>query len=203
MFTTKGILYTAHSGGVMVFWPTPEGWRDMTYGGVWNNKPPGFIDAQIALLIDAGIPPANARRFCRAIAFGGNTTAEAYLAWAERQCPRKGTAPELVTQADLPPRAYRACWARSPNGGPVGVDLRPAQSLHWIRLRYAADEEDKRRSRDLWDKLGAVTIDTNGIRTAIRNARDEHELFKVWPDDIPRTEDVPPEFHQLEIRRAA
>lgn len=175
----RGILYTRHDGGVTVTYPTPEVFRVMQCGGFWNDKPSGYVQTQIERQIQAGIDPDHARRFAHAVAFGGCSEAETWEIIRDRDCARHGTLHELIDVADLPDRWFRDAWRRSSNGGPPSVDLEKARPIQWKRLLDAVSQENKRREFDLFGPA-PIRISKAEYQTAIKHARDDEELRKVW-----------------------
>mgnify|MGYP001571673366 FL=1 len=81
---------------------------------------------------------------------------------------------------ELPDRWFRNAWTRSANGGPVGVDLRLARPLQWQHARQAVAAENQKRAES-FEAIRPVVVDWEQIRSAIRHARDEEELRRVWP----------------------
>lgn len=181
----KAILYTRHDGGVSVCHPTRDVFNIMQHGGYWNDRPHGFVSAQIERQISSGIAPDHARRFAHAVAFGGCSEAEAWEIIRDRDCARHGTQHELIDTGELPPRWFRDAWSRSANGGPVNINLEKAKPIQWSRLVQAVSQENKRREFDLFGgppiKLPKLTI-----QSAIRNARDAEELERIWLPELPR-----------------
>lgn len=176
----KRIVYTRHDGGVSVCIPTQDIFRIMQAGGYWNDRPHGFVDAQIERQIEGGIAPDAARRFAHAVAFGGCTEAEAWGLIRDRDCGHLGTLHELQDADDLPDRWFRDAWRRSANGGPVGVNLEMARPIQWARARNAVKQENDKRAAG-FVKRRPLSVAWESIRNAIRHARDESELRKVWP----------------------
>lgn len=181
----RRIVYTRHSdGGVDVCIPSAEIFRIMQFGGYWDDRPRGFVQTQIERQIEGGIAPDHARRFAHAVAFGGCTEAEVYDIIRDRDCARHGTLHELIDASELPDRWFRDAWRRSPNGGPVGVDLDKARNVQWKRLCFAVNEENKRRALDLFG-LAPIKLPKLTYQNAIKHARDEDELRKVWIKGLP------------------
>jgi hypothetical protein len=181
----RGIVYTRHDGGVSVTYPTPEIFRVMQNGGFWDDRPRGFIDTQIERQIASGIDPDHARRFARAVAFGGVTEAEAWEIIRDRDCARHGTMHELIDPSELPDRWFRDAWSRSANGGPVGVSLSKARPIQWRKIITAVQEENKKRELDLFGPA-PLKINKAEYQTAINHARDAEELRKIWITSLPQ-----------------
>lgn len=179
----KGIVYTRHDGGVSVTYPTAQIFRVMQCGGFWDDRPRGFIQTQIERQIASGIDPDHARRFAHAVAFGGCTEAEVWEIIRDRDCARHGTLHELIDVTDLPDRWFRDAWRRSSNGGPPSVDLEKAKPIQWRRLVEAVSQENKRRELDLFG-LPPIRLPRVTMQSAIKNARDDQELRRIWLDGL-------------------
>lgn len=178
----KRIVYTRYSdGGVDVCTPAPEIFRIMQCGGYWDRMPRGFVDRQIELQIEGGVAPDHARRFAHAVAFGGCSEAEVWDIIKDRDCARHGTLHELMDTSELPDRWFRDAWRRSPNGGPVGVNIGIARLIQWQKIYEAVQEENKRRA---WNLFGKRPIKLNKLeyQAAIKRARDDEELRRIMPD---------------------
>jgi len=179
----KGILYTRHDGGVTVTYPMPEIFRVMQSGGYWDHKPRGYVQTQIDRQIQAGIDPDHARRFAHAVAFGGCTEAEVWEIIRDRDCARHGVLHELIDVSDLPDRWFRDAWRRSSNGGPPSVDLEKAKPIQWRKLLGAVSRENKRRELDLFG-LPPIKFHRLTYQNAIKHARDDEELRKIWHPNL-------------------
>lgn len=181
---TKSIVFNAHGGGVSICTPAPAMFDAMRCGGYWRDMPAGFVATQIERNIANGVAPDHARRFCRALAFGGLSEAEVYAVVRDRDCLRDGEAHDLIDPAELPDTWFRDAWSRGHNGGPVWVDVEKARPIQWRRIVAAVDSENARRART----LGAgrpYRLARLAIERAIRNARDDDELRRVWPEGLP------------------
>ena len=114
---------------------------------------------------------------------GGCTTAEALAIIRDRDCAHLGTMIELFDIDELPgDRWFRDAWTRSHNGGPVYVYLPRARRVQIDRIKGAVAQRNRRRLL-----LGRALIAPawGSIGNAIRHARDEHELRRVWPEGLP------------------
>lgn len=182
---SKAILYTRHEGGVSICYPTDDMISVMGRGGYWNDRPRGFIEEQIRRQIADGIHPDHARRYAHAVTFGGCTTAEAFDIIKDRDCTRHGHSFDVIDpHKELPPdRWFRDAWHRSANGGPVVIDLVKARVIQWQRVSYAVEKENKRRLNALYVEP-PVAFDPDRVRSAIKWARDEDELRRIWPEEI-------------------
>ena len=179
------IVYTRFDGGVSICYPTDDVISWMSCGGYWNNRPRGFLEAQIERQIADGRDPDASRRFAHAVQFGGRTTAEALEIIRDRDCAHLGTAIELWSRDEVPTdRWYRNAWYRSPNGGPIGVSLKLAKPIQFKHIKTAVDAETKRRSEDFKLFDVPVDVDLSVIRESIYRARDEVELRSVWPKGL-------------------
>ncbi len=161
----------------------------MASGGWFHPKQPrtrtwqGEIDAQI----EAGFPEDATRRFIRALAFGGCTTAEALAIIRDRDVERGSTAIELWDVDELPDRWFRNAWRRSHNGGPIVIDLekaRPLQAAHIVR----AVTKFNKRTHPLLERFRkapqAVSPDWDRLYLRINKAHDEPSLRAVWPEEL-------------------
>lgn len=185
----KRIVYTRHDGGVSVCCPAPEIFTVMSSGGYWDDQPRGYVETQIERQIAAGIAPDHARRFAHAVAFGGATEAEVWGIVRDRDCARYGTLHELMDFDDLPGRWFRNAWYRSANGGPVGVDLKRAKEIQFYHIRTVEDVERRRHGYAM--NARPIDVPWITIESAIRNAIDESELVRVWPEALPKPKELP------------
>lgn len=156
----------------------------MQRGGLWGNPPPGFFDEQVRRQVQSGIPAHVALRYLAALCFGGVTEAEAWGIFRDRTHNPAGHSHELIDFNDLPDRWFRSAWERGHNGGPPSVNLHKARPIQWRKIVDAKDAENQRRERDLYDVLGVLKLDDQTLKTAIRHARDEDELRKIWPEEL-------------------
>lgn len=179
------IVYTPHEGrGVHFGIPAEECLSAMSCGGYWSHMPKGFVDVQIARQIRDGIDPNHARRFARAVAFGGCTTKEAISIIKDRDFARRGYDFALLDRDEIPQdRWFRDAWARNHNGA-VCVDLEKARPIQWVRVRDASKAEERRRETDLslWSRR--VDVPWLSIEAAIRHASCEDELRRIWPEGL-------------------
>lgn len=174
------IVYTKRDGGVAICHPVWQDVRPMMLGGLWRNVGRGFIDRQIAAHESSGIPTDAAMRFVHAVAFGGCSYQETMAILRDKDCAPNGTACELVDQTDLPrDRRLRDAWRRSPNGGPIYIDMGLARPIHWARIREWLRWNE--------DQLTPVTVDVSAVRDAVRRAADPNELVRVWPEGLYST----------------
>jgi hypothetical protein len=182
--TSKRILYTAFEGGVHLCQPTDDIFRIMQTGGYWNDRPRGFFDEQIARQMSDGIAERHARRFALAVQFGGCSEAEAWEIIRDRDCAHRGTLHELIDVAELPPdRWFRGAWHRSANGGPVVINLRKARRIQLERIKTVVARHNHKRTM-----LGRSPFKAPWLTygAAIRHARDDEELRRVWPEELAR-----------------
>jgi hypothetical protein len=183
---TKRIVYTRNSdGGVSVCTPTQWAIETMSCGGFWSDMPRGFGNTQIERQIARGVNPDAARRYVRAVQFGGLTTAEAYAVIRDRDCAHLGHTFELLAYSDLPDRWFRDAWRPNHNGGPPRIDLELARPIQWRRLRGVAAQEDK-RGTEAFEEERPLHIDWPQIRTAIKHASSVDALRNVWPQELNR-----------------
>lgn len=184
MRISKRILYSNHRGGVSVCLPSQDLFDIMNRGGHWDDQPRGFLQEQIERQIGSGIAPDHAKRFAHAVAFGGVTEAEAWGIIKDRDCARFGVAHELIDASELPSRWFRDAWRRSSNGGPIWIDLEKARPIHWGRIRKLTKDENARREES-FEPVPLIDVPWETIRGAIRHARDEDELARIWPEGLP------------------
>lgn len=179
----KRIVYTRHDGGVSICAPSLTALAYMTGGGGrWDGFAPGFIERQIEAQSKYGVGEYAAAKFVKAMQFGGCTTNEAYEIMRDRFCTHLGTGCELWDTEEISKdRWFRNAWRRSPNGGPIYVDLRKARRIQLDKIKQAVSRINKPRlhlGRKLfvphWGELG----------NAIRHARDEKELQRIWPKEL-------------------
>ncbi len=185
MIATHVIVYNrkaADDPGVSVCRPVPEIMRFMVHGGMWNDRPRGFVRTQVERMVARGIAERAARRYANAVTYGGKTQAEAFEIIAERDCAPLGTAIEVMPIGDLPAdRWFRDAWVRSANGGPISIDLVKAREIQRSRIAGAlsmANLSLAQRMRRL------IRLETMTIERAIARAGDEHELRRVWPREL-------------------
>lgn len=178
----KRIVYTRHDGGVTVCGPSPDAIRWMGCGGFWSNQSRGFVDTEIeSQIVRFGSYPDVARRFVRAMQFGGCTTAEALEIIRDRDCGPYGTAFELWEASDIPSdRWFRDAWTRSHNGGPINIDLKKARPIQWRKARDFVSGENKRRA-EAFELIKPLEVDWDRFRQKILRARDDDELRRAWP----------------------
>lgn len=191
----RRIVFTRPSdGGVTVTTPTPWALDIMCNGGgLWDDRPRGFIDEMVrrktcpTLQKNRHITEAAAWRFVRAMQYGGCTTAEAYDIIREHDCTRGGDGilHELLDWDELPDRWFRDAWRRSSNGGPPSVDLEKARQIQWRRLLDAVSRENKKRELDLFG-LPPIKLSRLTYQTAIKHARDDEELRRIWVPSLPQ-----------------
>jgi hypothetical protein len=180
------IVYTRPDGGVSVCAPSDTALRYMTGGGgrwddivVWDR---GFLDRQIAAQSKDGVGERAAHAFVMAMHKGGCSTPEAYGIMRDRFCSHLGTGCELWDVADVPlDRWFRNAWRRSHNGGPIYVDIGKARRLQLDKIKSAAAQRNRKRI-----ELGRKPLvpPWGEIGNAIRHARDEGELRRVWPSGL-------------------
>lgn len=189
------IVYTRPSdGGVSVCRPTQWAIDIMCNGGgLWDDRPRGFMDEMVRrkscpiLQKGRNISESTARRFVKAMQYGGCTTAEAYDIIREHDCTRGGDGilHELMDWDELPDRWFRDAWRRSSNGGPPSVDLEKAKPIQWQRIVDAVSRENKRRELDLFGPA-PIRIRKAEYQTAIKHARDDEELRRIWVPSLPQ-----------------
>lgn len=180
----KRIVYNRHDGGVDICCPAQWAIAAMCGGGAWREFPwfyPGFDEVQIERMIARGIRETVAAAYADAMMSGGCTTAEALEIIRDRDCAPHGTAIELWDISDIPTdRWFRDAWRRSPNGGPITVNLKLARPIQWTRARAVVERENRRRA-DEFERMGLIDVDWEALRERIKSASDENELRTIWP----------------------
>jgi hypothetical protein len=179
----KLIVYTRHSdGGVSICCPAPEVLRIMTTGGgLWRNQSRGQMEAQVERQIAAGHQAHAARRFVHALQFGGCSEPEALAVIRDRDCAHLGTGIELWDADEVPgDRWFRDAWRRSPNGGPIDIDLPRARQLQWRHIRRHAEEMAHRHRDDLYSEK-PPGIPFGALKDRILSAHDVTALRAIWP----------------------
>lgn len=177
-------MYTAHDGSVSICQPAPEMFSIMQCGGHWSDRPSGFVEAQIERQIRDGIHPDHARRYARAMAFGGCSEAEVWEIIRDRDCSRYGNHHEIISTDDLPDHWFRDAWVRGHNGGPAYIDMSKAREIQWRKIFNSVNQENKVRRQSLFPKP-LVRLSRNEYQRFISLARDEDELKKIWPENVP------------------
>ncbi len=172
------IVYTRFDGGVTVNSPAPEIFRHL-HDGAWGSWKSDWVDYEVHHAIKDGRNPEGVKRFCTAMVKGGATEREVWTLIRDRDCLHKGTLHELMHTSELPDRWFRDAWRRSPNGGPVGVDLEKARPIQWQKILAAVSQENKRRELDLFG-LPPIRLPRLTYQSAIKHARDEEELRRIW-----------------------
>lgn len=164
----------------------------MQHGGAWDLFPSGFVEKQIDLQIQSGARPDAARRFARAVAFGGVTGAEAWDIVRERFCAHRGGNFQLLNIDELPDRTYRDAWRQGHNTGAVYVHMPAARRIQFERVKRAVERRNGSRLA-----LGRRPIAPQWLTLgqAIRHARDEDELRRIWPDGIAAPVETRPSLH--------
>lgn len=187
----KALIYTRHADkGVSVCYPITDLFAYMTQGGgYWNDRPRGYLDELVRRktcpILQKGTPASQeaAVKFVRAMQFGGLTTAEAWDVFRLHDCERYGFNVDMIDTDELPDRWFRNAWSRSANGGPVSVDMSKARVIQWERIAAAVSRENKRRELDLFG-LPPIRLPKVTLQSAIKNARDDQELRRIWLDGL-------------------
>lgn len=158
-------------------------------GGYWDGYERSFMDELVYRKTSSDLQRGRhitedaAWRFIRAMQYGRISTSEAYQVIAEHDCSRFGTLVELQDTDDLPDRWFRDAWRRSANGGPAVVDLAKAKGIQIDKIKSATRKMNRPRLA-----LGRKPVIPSwwNIGRAVRYARDEEELRKIWPEGVPR-----------------
>lgn len=178
----KRIVYTRHDGGVAIVCPSANAVRWLGCGGRWGTPTRGWLDEQLRRCVEAGHEERASWRFIQAMQWGGCTTVEALEIIRDRDCAHRGTGCELWDAAEVPiDRWFRDAWRRSHNGGPILIDMKKARRIQLHKIKTAVGARNAPRLKlgrkpyvPLWGELA----------NAIRHARDEEELRRVWPSAI-------------------
>lgn len=179
----RWIVSTRPDGGVSVTWPGPDFKFFTNGGGVQIEN----WDGQIAEMTGRGVREDVAVRWLRGLCFGGCTDAEAYELMRDRDTKPEWTGKELWDWSDVPSdRWYRNAWKRSPNGGPIYVDLARARPVQFEYVCDAVECENRRRAKDIDLFDMPIEVDFMAIRERIRCASDEIELRNIWPGELCR-----------------
>lgn len=177
--SSRRILYTAPGAAVGVLAMTAWCHRALTCGGGWLSHVGSSVAREVAKAEARGADPETERRFAFALEHGGCTDAEAWDLIRRRDLPADAAAAELVDLADLPAdRWFRDAWRRSPNGGPVWIDLERARDVQRAHVAGLLAQEAARRARAL-----AVPPETDiaALRRAIEAAATLDELRAALP----------------------
>jgi hypothetical protein len=179
------IVSTRPDGGVSLTCPSAEIMSWLTLGGA----PEGYFgrinwDAQIEEMTSRGVYQDVAARYVRGVQSGGFTDAEAYELIRDRDTKPEWTGKELWDEVPTD-RWFRNAWRRSPNGGPIYIDLERARPVQFWRIRSAIREENKKREYDIDLFDVPLEYDLAEIRERIRQAPDDATLRHIWPRGLP------------------
>jgi len=191
---SRAIAYTRRADkGVTVCVPTEWALSLMTGGGgLWADQPRGFLDEIVRRktcpILQKGNPCSEqaAWRMVKALRWGGLTTPEAWDTIRAHDCERFGHSETLIAVEDLPDRWFRGAWTRErSNSGLPYIDLEKARVIQWQRLLHAVSRENKRRELDLFG-LPPIKLHRLTYQNAIKHARDDEELRKIWIPSLPQ-----------------
>lgn len=180
----KSILTTGFNREVYITTPSEEIMLALTGGGLWRNPSRGFVEQQIEINIREGRDKAGSVKFCRALAHGGLTTAEAYSVLRDRDCGWLGTGHELISLSELPDRYFRDAWTRSPNGGPCYIDIKKARKLHFTYLRGYANMLLRCIANDMDHFDTHIDINWHSVKSAIINCDTPEKVKRVIPEGL-------------------
>jgi hypothetical protein len=165
----RRIIYTCPDRSVNICMPAPEAIRAFCHGGGFHAIQLGKLNRHIEEEIEAGRSVRVAETYIHGLAFGGHTEAEAYEIIRERDCAPYGTGFEIWDLVDIPPdRWFRDAWRRSPNGGPIMINMKIARRIQRKRIETAATEHKLELHWPLW-------------RERIRSAKTPEQLKTVLP----------------------
>lgn len=146
---------------------------------------PGFDEVQIERMMKRNIRSDVAARYARAMMEGGCTTAEALELIRDRDCEPVGTVMELWDVEDIPAdRWFRDAWRRSPNGGPITVNLKLAMPIQFGYARAAVECENKRREASFDNWRPPIEVDWHAMRRRILQVTSVEELRTIWPRGV-------------------
>lgn len=180
---TSGIVFTRPGGFVSVCWPDRACLHWLAHGGYWAGAAPEWLEEQVDRHVRAGHREHAVRRYIRAMREGGCTTAEAYGVIRDRDCGHRGSGFEMWRAGDLPDRWFRAAWRRSPNGGPILIDMGAARDIQLERIGRAIDRENARR-RSWVSGKPPLDIAIGPIRDKIHRADEPGDLRRIWPEEL-------------------
>lgn len=184
--TLPGFIYTRFSDdGIDVCWPRVNAVRALSSGGWFDGYPRGFMGAQIERWIGEGVAPDAARRFVRALHFGGNTTAEALDIIREKDCAPRGKDIQAIRRGDLPKRWFRDAWRRGRNMQ-VNIDISVARKIQISEIENSVAAANAKRANAPRRDMAPLELDWMSIDSAIRRADDEVGVMRVWPEEIQK-----------------
>lgn len=179
------LLTRFNDGGVTVQHPAPECLKALASGGYYGRPPRGFIEEQIERQVRDGRDRKAAARFTNALVYGCGNSKLALEILRDRDCAHRGFNIELIDTGDLPSRWFRDAWRRSANGGPVSIDLELARPIQWAKIVGAVRDEKRWRALS-FTRRARIRIFWAGLWSAVAHARDDDELYRVWPDGLAR-----------------
>jgi hypothetical protein len=189
----KRIVSTMPDGGVAITSPSATIMRVMTMGG--GFLPPSKRDVEIANQVKSGKSERVTIRFIDALISGGLTDAEAYEVIRDRDVDSTYTAAELWEFDELPgDRWFRNAWRRSPNGGPIYIDMPTAKRIHGARLLTAKKGRMKRltsaeelaRLTGENERADSLLLQLDRVRNLrldvdLSRAETPEQLRAIWP----------------------
>lgn len=183
----KHILYTAFDRSVVIVTPDPSIYTRMHEGDpFYQNMPRSFADDQIERNVKlVGVDRWTAQRYVLSLLNGGRTSSEVLELIRDRDCKPHGTGFELLDTSELyRDRWFRDAWRRSPNGGPIEIDINLARRIQWSKLKGCLNWYNKKRD-DSFDEMPFVELDFEAIRKRIREIDCPRELKAYWPANLP------------------
>lgn len=191
----RRIVATGFDGGVRVTDPAKEIHAVMTRGGGWFDRNEMTIQRAMKYEIDKqvnnGRDPRVVKRHIHALAFGGMTDAEFFELIRDRDAAPFGTGCELWHVDELPTdRWFRHAWRRSPNGGPISIDLEKAKLIQIEMIDKRINQMNRREEGALMKfmvpQVKKLRFNLRAMARKIGEARDEYEVRSVWPDAFVR-----------------
>lgn len=181
----RRIVYTRPDRGVSVCCPAPEIitalQRGQYFGAMARGTVDDLIDQQISVL---GHGPDVSARFVRGLAFGGLAEYEALEIIRDRDAAPHGTGCELWDADDVPTdRWFRDAWRRSPNGGPIGIDIGAARKIQLTKIRQAYTEQKEAATWSLdGDEMGELNL--SDLRANLKRCVEPEHIRRVWPEGV-------------------
>lgn len=178
------LVHSRPDGGVSITYPSPRTFRAITGAGGLLTAYGLAFERALSVMLANGRDERAARRWLRALEHGGRSEADAWALLRWRCVDPTHTAVEVCETDDLPAdRWFRNAWRRSPNGGPIWIDLERARPVQRWRIAGALAEENAARSRRLEEP---VVVDFSAIRRATQQAESLEQLWAIWPDVLRR-----------------
>jgi hypothetical protein len=189
----KRIVYTRPDGCVSIVIPSQRCYLACTGGGLSAAEPHrgtrAWMDRQVSNFAKGGTREDVARKWVEVMAFGGLTTAECFGLLRDKDVPGDGLSPELWDTDDISAdRWFRDAWRRSPNGGPIWIDLDAARACQLGHIIAAVQHHNQAEMTSpargkLWGHNGPelIEIEPQRWQRAVQAAQSLEEIRAVWP----------------------